>query len=279
LQIKIEDETKFPMASLRKDPTLLASIFATMLDEDNDTIGFDDSLEYADAFLDWEDADDAHRLNGAEASDYYEDLDPPYFAANREIQSFDEFRLIKGFGPDPDDPDEHGLFFDAKGNETQNFRDFKQSISLHSTHKLNINGASSFILRFLCGENDSGREELEEFFQEGKNSDGSQGQQTYFQDLNDPKLLALDEQKKKQWVDSAFQVGRIKITATRGKATFMLHALVEVPSGSSNPSNPTAPKPATPAASSIESAASKRFEELNYPIRILALRENENFID
>lgn len=278
LKIEIEDETKFPMDKLRQDPALLASFFETMVDEDGNEVGYNDSLAYADAFLDWEDADEARHLNGAEFADYYEDQNPPYHPANRPIQSFEEFRLIKGFSPDPDDPEEGGLFFDVNGNETANFRNFKQSVSLHSTHKLNINGASSFLLKFLCGDNDSGREELEEYLNEEDTSGASEGQKPYFQSVNDPKLLALDQNKKQQWVDSAFKVGRIKITASRRKATFVLHALVEVPTGTTKPTATTTPQ-SSAATSSSESDAATRFKALNYPFRILALRENENFID
>jgi len=283
LEIEIEDETKFSMETLRKDPALLASFFETMVDQDDNEVGYNDSLKYADAFLDWEDADEAHRLNGAEFDDYYEDQVPPYRPANRPIQSFEEFRLIKGFSPDPDDPEEGGLFFDVNGNETANFHNFKQSVSLHSTHKLNINGASSFLLRFLCGDNDSGREKLEEYLSEADSSGASIEHKPYFQSINDPELMALDQNKKQQWVDSTFKVGRIKITASRRKATFVLHALVEVPGGATKPATPTTPTtPTTPAATTPapdNSEEAKRFKALNYPFRILSLRENENFID
>ena len=89
VEIEVENG-KISMEELRKDPKLLASLFETMVDEENDTIDYDESLEFADALLDWEDEDENHRLDGAESPDYYEDLEPPYFAPNRPITSFEE---------------------------------------------------------------------------------------------------------------------------------------------------------------------------------------------
>lgn len=48
-----------------------------------------------DSLQDWRDANDLHRLNGAEG-DYYESLDDPYIPRNGNIQDPSEFFLIKG---------------------------------------------------------------------------------------------------------------------------------------------------------------------------------------
>ncbi|MDZ7761345.1 MAG: type II secretion system protein GspK [Desulfovermiculus sp.] len=47
------------------------------------------------SLLDWTDADDMHRMEGAE-EDYYLSLDPPYVPKNSAIQSIEELLLIKG---------------------------------------------------------------------------------------------------------------------------------------------------------------------------------------
>jgi len=47
------------------------------------------------AILDWIDADDNTHLSGAE-SDYYESLQPPYFAKNRPIDDLSELLLVRG---------------------------------------------------------------------------------------------------------------------------------------------------------------------------------------
>jgi len=49
-----------------------------------------------DSFFDWIDEDDTARENGAE-SDYYEDLEPPYVAANAPLADVRELLLIRGF--------------------------------------------------------------------------------------------------------------------------------------------------------------------------------------
>jgi type II secretory pathway component PulK len=54
--------------------------------------------EISDAILDWLDADDTTRDNGAE-SDYYGSLTPPYAARNGPIQSIDELLLVRGVTP------------------------------------------------------------------------------------------------------------------------------------------------------------------------------------
>ena len=48
-----------------------------------------------DSVLDWKDADDLHRLNGAE-DDYYTSLPVPYKARNRDFQTPEELLLVKG---------------------------------------------------------------------------------------------------------------------------------------------------------------------------------------
>jgi len=270
-EVRIEVENgKLPMEQLRKDPKLLASLFESMVDEENDSVGYDESLEFADALLDWEDADENHRLEGAESPDYYEDLEPPYFAPNRPITSFEEFKLIKGFGPDPEDPEEGGLFFDSNGNETANFGNFKKAVSLRSSQELNVNESSGFLRSFLCGENEFGLEDLDLFLSGEGHFGGEEGQGRYFESTSDPKLEALKGRGIKFGVEcKAF---RVKVTVTRGKSTFVLWALLEDPTGSPSPKSTTS-------LSTQAEEAKQRFETLKYPYRILALRENENFID
>ncbi|MHB8770471.1 MAG: type II secretion system minor pseudopilin [Syntrophales bacterium] len=52
-----------------------------------------------DSILDWRDADDLHRLSGAE-SDYYLSLAKPYRAANRDFESIEELILVRGVTPE-----------------------------------------------------------------------------------------------------------------------------------------------------------------------------------
>jgi general secretion pathway protein K len=55
--------------------------------------------QIVDSILDWIDANDDHRLNGAESDDYYLKLPTPYRARNAKIESVDELLQIKGVTP------------------------------------------------------------------------------------------------------------------------------------------------------------------------------------
>ena len=52
-----------------------------------------------DSILDWKDADDLHRLGGAE-SDYYLSLAKPYKAADRDFETLEELILVRGITPE-----------------------------------------------------------------------------------------------------------------------------------------------------------------------------------
>jgi general secretion pathway protein K len=52
-----------------------------------------------DSILDWKDADDLHRLSGAE-SDYYLSLPKPYKARNADFETVEELILVRGMTPD-----------------------------------------------------------------------------------------------------------------------------------------------------------------------------------
>lgn len=52
-----------------------------------------------DAILDWKDADDLHRLHGAE-SEYYQSLPNPYRAKNAPFDTVEELSLVRGVTPE-----------------------------------------------------------------------------------------------------------------------------------------------------------------------------------
>ena len=58
-----------------------------------------DASVIVDSVLDWKDADDLKRLNGAE-SDYYMSLPKPYKAKNAKFDTLEELLLVKGMNPD-----------------------------------------------------------------------------------------------------------------------------------------------------------------------------------
>jgi len=57
----------------------------------------DDWPELIDSYFDWIDPDSNPRQDGAESSDYYETLDPPYQARNAPFDTVRELLLVKGF--------------------------------------------------------------------------------------------------------------------------------------------------------------------------------------
>jgi len=61
-----------------------------------------------DSIMDWRDADDLHRVNGAE-SDYYRSLTPPYTAKNGPFDTVEELLWVRGVTP--------SVFFGYAGDE------------------------------------------------------------------------------------------------------------------------------------------------------------------
>jgi general secretion pathway protein K len=64
-------------------------------------VGADGISVISDSILDWIDPDDNPRLAGAE-SDYYQGLNPPYYAKNAPIDDLSELLLVKGIADHPE---------------------------------------------------------------------------------------------------------------------------------------------------------------------------------
>ena len=73
----------------RADEALLRKVFEAI------GLKLDAQQEMADAILDWRDADDLHRLHGAE-NEYYQKLPEPYRAKNGPFDSVDELLQVRG---------------------------------------------------------------------------------------------------------------------------------------------------------------------------------------
>ena len=156
--INIYDESgKLPLFST--NPKVMKEIFAIMHSGDDELIDEDDGQPYFDSLMDWQDPDEQERDEGAE-DDYYEDLNPPYFTPGRNIQSFEELRMVKGFGYNEDEPDWSGLFFDELGHETINMQNFRASFSLYNEKSINFWSASNFVKKYLAGDDDDLYESL-----------------------------------------------------------------------------------------------------------------------
>jgi general secretion pathway protein K len=120
-----------------------------------DAIGVPEEMwpELIDSFLDWTDADDGARADGAETADHYQTLEPPYRARNGDLYAVEELLLIKGFnraivyggplnaeegaGGDDDDP----ILIDGGGLSTL--------LTVFGEQKVNINAAPYEVLMTL----------------------------------------------------------------------------------------------------------------------------------
>ena len=258
----LDESGKIPLREIKEQD--LAALFAFMQTEDGALIIEDEGKEFVDALLDWQDEDDEERDEGAE-DDYYEDLDPPYWTPGRKIENFDEFRMIKGFAYDRNEPESSGIFFDEKGNETPNLINFKQSFSFFNEDGFNPDGASDFLLRFLAGEDEGAYEDLNET----RNSDSESERQRYHQ------LISELAGKRGLKINKSAKIFRLEINVNRGKSNFQLHAiLLDIVGSGTNK-----PLPPKPGQKNIAKQRSQRNIKVQYPFRILALRENENLID
>jgi len=93
----------------------------------------DDADIAVDSIMDWKDADDLHRLHGAE-SDYYRSLQNPYSAKNANFDTLEELLRIKNITPE--------ILYGSKGEK--GIIDFLTVNSI--TGKININAAPKEIL-------------------------------------------------------------------------------------------------------------------------------------
>lgn len=79
--------------------------------------------DVADAILDWMDEDEEAREYGCE-SEYYQGLDPPYFAKNGPLETLEELMLVRGVTPDllfGSDTNRNGMIDTHEMNQTSPF--------------------------------------------------------------------------------------------------------------------------------------------------------------
>ena len=103
-----------------------------------------------DSLLDWRDADDLYRLNGAE-NDYYQSLPEPYECKNGNLDSIEELLLVRGVTPE--------LFYGKKGTwpgeggkEKSKGSGLKDIFSIYALgEQVDINSATLSVLRVALG--------------------------------------------------------------------------------------------------------------------------------
>ena len=107
--------------------------------------GVEDKIEQntiSDSILDWIDADKNHRLNGAE-DDYYRKQNPPYFAKNGKIETFDELLKIHGMTKE--------ILYGStdKGDEDKKYKGIINHLTIYKIPTVNPNTASKEVLDVL----------------------------------------------------------------------------------------------------------------------------------
>jgi general secretion pathway protein K len=105
--------------------------------------------ELIDCWNDWVDKDSLPASDGAE-DDYYETLDPPYKARNRQIDTIDEMLLIKGFG---NAVLNGGILNPEEKNEELQIRvrGIKELFTTYGDGKINVNSAPMEVLMTIPG--------------------------------------------------------------------------------------------------------------------------------
>lgn len=101
-----------------------------------------DAAMLADTLLDWIDADNEPRLNGAEAGTYQR-RDPAYLPSNGPLEDLQELALIEGFDR---------LFFDDRGIPNDRFRTFRDCVTLLPNPAINYNTVHPLVLEALAEE-------------------------------------------------------------------------------------------------------------------------------
>jgi len=116
----------------------------------------------SDSILDWRDADDAPHVAGAE-SDYYQGLNPPYYAKNAPFDNLSELLLVKGVTPEmywgisstnhmPGTFQKPKLGFGTAPGETPDYPfGLKDIFTPFSSGLINVNTADANVLQTIPG--------------------------------------------------------------------------------------------------------------------------------
>jgi general secretion pathway protein K len=122
-----------------------------------------DESVISDSIQDWVDADDLPRVAGAE-SDFYQGLNPPYYAKNAPMDDLSELLLIKGIYDHPEiywggsasnhqgAAFQHKLGFGSTPGEVPNYPfGLSEVFTPFSVGKINVNTADATVLQMIPG--------------------------------------------------------------------------------------------------------------------------------
>ncbi len=174
-----------------------------------------------DSLIDWMDQDELKRLNGAEKDDY--DLDgKEYKPPNEILKDFEELRLIQGF-------DEQ--FFDEEdGTPNQYFHWFKESVTLHCQHPVNVNAAQGLVLNVLARMGGFDGEYLQQHLRGPDNESGT-GDDPWLTNMNQipgfgAGLTPGGGAPPSNLFGATSQMFRIEVKVSRGGSVFLIDTLV-----------------------------------------------------
>jgi len=144
VQIQLQDESgKLPLNTMDE------ATLNRMLEESFD-FDFGTARELSSMLLDWIDADDSRRLNGAESEDYLR-RNPPYRTANGPLQSLEELRLLEIWEDE---------FFDEEGRPNELFSKLNTMVSVITSGAANLNSSPQSVLELLALQNGFDEDEL-----------------------------------------------------------------------------------------------------------------------
>ena len=134
----MDEESKMPINSESEAQLMQLMSLLSVDPSDGDII--------VDSILDWKEAGDLHRLNGAK-TDYYMSLSPPYRAKNAPLDRVEELLLIRGVTPE--------LFHGTPATDKDPAQPGLAALfTTMSSGTVNVNTASPTVLQAWLGLND-----------------------------------------------------------------------------------------------------------------------------
>ena len=238
LQIQIQDEGgKLPINTM-EEPLL-----NRMLEESFD-FDFGTARELSSMLLDWRDADDSPRLNGAESEDYLR-RNPPYRAANGPMQNLEELRLLEIWEDE---------FFDQDGLPNELFAKLDSMVSVINSGAANLNSSPQSVLELLA-------------MQDGYDED------RLFDGLDDLPYLQQVPESASGGGNSGVEVSLLRVTVSlwRGQVPFTVSALVEPNFETEEGGSGSAP--GRDSEDAPKTGATSEQEAIGYPFKILQVSE------
>ena len=192
VSVQIEDQGgKLPINTMQE------ALLNRMLEESFE-FDFGTARELSSILLDWIDADDSRRLNGAESEDYLR-RDPPYRAANGPLQSLEELRMLEVWEEE---------FFDEAGQPNELFTKLSNMVSVYRSGPVNLNKAPPDVLELLALE-------------------GGYNEDYIFDGLEQPYLTQAPASVDTASGGVEIELLRVTVSLIRGNVPYTVSALVE----------------------------------------------------